>query len=62
MVLYMLEHNVPLDEVMFYDTGMEFEAIYRIRGKLLPILAARGVRYTELTPPVPFLYDILSGL
>ena len=60
MVLYMLEHNLPLDEVMFYDTGMEFEAIYRIRDKLLPILAVRGVRYTELTPPVPFLYDMLE--
>lgn len=60
MVLYILEHGLPLDEVMFYDTGMEFEAIYRIRDKLLPILAARDIRYTELSPPVPFLYDILD--
>lgn len=60
MVLYMLEHHLPLDEVMFYDTGMEFEAIYRIRDKLLPILAARGVRYTELSPPAPFLFDMLE--
>lgn len=60
MVLYILEHGLPLDEVMFYDTGMEFEAIYRIRDKLLPILASRGIRYTELSPPVPFLYDMLE--
>ena len=60
MVLYMLEHHLPLDEVMFYDTGMEFEAIYRIRDKLHPILAARGVRYTELSPPAPFLFDMLE--
>lgn len=60
MVLYILEHGLPLDEVMFYDTEMEFEAIYRIRDKLLPILASRGIRYTELSPPVPFLYDMLE--
>lgn len=60
MVLYILEHGLPLDEVMFYDTGMEFEAIYRIRDKLLPILASRGIRCTELSPPVPFLYDMLE--
>ena len=60
MVLYMLEHHLPLDEVMFYDTGMEFKAIYHIRDKLLPILAARGVRYTELSPPAPFLFDMLE--
>lgn len=60
MVLYILEHGLPLDEVMFYDTGMEFEAIYRIRDKLLPILASRGIRCTELSPPMPFLYDMLE--
>lgn len=32
MLLLILEKNMPLDEVVFYDTGMEFEAIYKIRG------------------------------
>ena len=28
MVLILLEKKYPLDEVIFYDTGMEFQAIY----------------------------------
>lgn len=28
MLLYILENKLPLDEVVFYDTGMEFQAIY----------------------------------
>ena len=38
MILKLLEEHKPLDEVVFYDTGMEFQAIYDIRDKLLPIL------------------------
>ena len=36
MVLRLIEENKPLDEVVFYDTGMEFEAIYKVRNKILP--------------------------
>lgn len=25
----LIERGMPLDEVVFYDTGMEFDAIYR---------------------------------
>ena len=58
MILLLLELNYPLDYVVFYDTGMEFEAIYRNRDKLIPILQASGVQFVELTPASPFLYDI----
>lgn len=60
MILLLLELNYPLDYVVFYDTGMEFEAIYRNRDKLIPILQARGVQFVELTPASPFLYDMLE--
>jgi 3'-phosphoadenosine 5'-phosphosulfate sulfotransferase (PAPS reductase)/FAD synthetase len=30
MLLLILEKKLPLDEVVFYDTGMEFKAIYKI--------------------------------
>lgn len=60
MVLYILENGLPLDEVIFYDTGMEFEAIYRNRNKLTAILVERGIRYTELHPENPFLYDMIE--
>ena len=38
MLLRLIEENKPLDEVVFYDTGMEFECIYKMRDKILPIL------------------------
>lgn len=53
MVLLILERGLPLDEVVFYDTGMEFKAIYDTRDKVLPILYDHGVKYTELRPPRP---------
>lgn len=31
MLLKLVENKMPLDEVVFYDTGMEFKAIYNIR-------------------------------
>lgn len=34
MVLLLLEKKYPLDEVIFYDTGMEFQAIYNNKNKL----------------------------
>ena len=60
MVLMLIEKKMPLDEVIFYDTGMEFQAIYNVRDKLLPILNANGIQYTELKPKEPFLYTMLE--
>ena len=60
MVLMLIEKKMPLDEVVFYDTGMEFQAIYNVRDKLLPILDANGIQYTELKPKKPFLYTMLE--
>lgn len=60
MVLYILENGLPLDEVLFYDTGMEFEAIYRNRDRLSKILKGQGIAFTELKPKNPFLYDMLE--
>ena len=60
MVLLLIAKNEPLDEVVFYDTGMEFDAIYHIRDKLIPILEDNGIKYVELKPDRPFLYDMLE--
>ena len=60
MILRLIEENKPLDEVVFYDTGMEFEAIYKVRDKILPLLAEKGIKYTELKPDRPFMYDMLE--
>ena len=60
MVLRLIEESKPLDEVVFYDTGMEFQAIYNVRDRLLPLLAKNGIKYTELKPERPFMYDMLE--
>lgn len=57
--LLILERGIPCDEFVFYDTGMEFEAIYRIFDKLLPVLSSKGIKLTVLHPENPFLYDML---
>ena len=51
MLLRLIETGAPLDEVVFYDTGMEFQAIYDTRDAVLPLLAKHGIAYNELTPP-----------
>lgn len=59
-ILFIMENRLPCDEVVFYDTGMEFGAIYRIFEKLQPYLAKRGIKFTVLHPQNPFLYDMLE--
>lgn len=56
MLLLILEKNKPLDEVIFYDTGMEFQAIYNIRDTVVRLLKEKGIKYTELKPKFPFEY------
>ena len=60
MLLMMIDRGEQVDEVIFYDTGMEFKAIYDTRDKVLPLLADLGIKYTELKPDRPFLYDMFD--
>ena len=60
MVLLLIEMGYQLDEVIFFNTGMEFEAIYNVRDRLIPILEEHGIKYTELEPQKPFLYNMLE--
>lgn len=60
MLLMLLEKDIQVDEVIFYDTGMEFKAIYDIRDKAKKILEEREIKYTELKPQIPFLQKMLS--
>ena len=48
MLLLLIERKWPLDEVVFYDTGMEFSAIYHIKDKIKPMLDNLGIKFTEL--------------
>lgn len=62
MLLKLIEEKEILDEVIFYDTGMEFKAIYNIRDKILPILENKNIKYTELKPKENFEYKIFEKL
>lgn len=59
MIIKLIEEKYPLGEVVFYDTGMEFECIYKVRDMILPILKENNIKYTELKPDNSFLYDML---
>lgn len=58
MVYMLIDEGLPLDEVVFYDTGMEFQAIYDTRDEVLPMLRNHGIKYTELRPARPFWWDM----
>lgn len=61
MLLKLLEKNYPLDEVVFYDTGMEFQAIYKIRDRVKELLENRGgIKFTELKPTCEFCYKMFE--
>lgn len=60
MLLILIEKKDKLDEVVFYDTEMEFKAIYDIRDKVKEILKEKNIKYTELHPKEPFLYKMLE--
>lgn len=59
MLLTLIAKGYPLNEVVFYDTGMEFEAIYHTRDQMLPRLEQLGIKYTRLEPENPFLFDMM---
>lgn len=54
MLLLIIKNKLPLDEVVFYDTGMEFNAIYNIRDKVKIWLEQLDIKYTELKPTMDF--------
>lgn len=56
LILKLLELNYPLDEVIFYDSGVEFQAIYSNKNKLKTILESKNIRFTELKPTYNFIY------
>lgn len=61
MLLLLIKKKMLLDEVVFYDTGMEFQAIYDTRDAVLPILKEHGITYTELQPSHAFKWRMLHG-
>lgn len=59
MLYLIIEKGLPLDEVIFFDTGAEFDAIYKVRDKVVKeLLEPLGIKYTELKPSKPF-FDLM---
>lgn len=53
MPIMMLERGMPVDEVVWFDTGWEFPAMVGHIGK---VEAETGVPVTRLRPDLPFNY------
>lgn len=56
MLLKLLEFEYPIDEVVFVDTGMEFQAIYDTEKKVKELLKQANIKYTKLELPKSFEY------
>lgn len=55
MLLMMLERDMPIDEIIFCDTGMEFPALYEHIEK---VERYTGRKVTRLKNPKGFLYHL----
>lgn len=60
MLLRLLEEGYPLDAAVFYNTGAEFDAIYKVRDRARKLLTESGVEFIELSPQEPFKYSMLE--
>lgn len=59
MLLLCLEKKIKFDEVVFCDTGMEFDSTYKNRDKICKLLSKSGIKFTEIKPQESFLYSML---
>ena len=62
LLLKLIELKMPLDEVVFYDTGMEFEAIYNIRDRVKKLLQENNIKYIELKPKCEMYYSMFEKI
>ena len=60
MLLMLLQKNMQVDEVVFFDTGVEFGAIYDTRARVKRLLRDKNIKFTELEANENFLYKMLE--
>jgi hypothetical protein len=60
MILLLIEKKSPPNEVVFFNNGVEFQAIYHVRDLLVPYFESQGIKYTELHPEKPFFWNMLE--
>lgn len=49
-----------IDEVVYYNNGMDFKAITNVMNKIKTLCEENGVKYTELKPKNDFLYQMFE--
>ena len=55
-----IKRGLRLDEVMMYDTGMEFQAIYDEWAALVKVLDKNGIKHTALKPAYDFCWQMFE--
>lgn len=60
MLLMLIARKWPIDEVVFFDTGMDFDAVYDVRDQTLQLLRDYGIKYTELRPKDPMWWSMFA--
>ena len=60
MLLHMMELRMPIDEVLYCDTYMEFPAMIRHVEKIKKIVEKEGIKFVTLKNPMPFKYFLLE--
>lgn len=59
MVLKLIELKWPLDYCIFYDGGVEFDAVYKTINKVKHIIEDYGAKLIVLKPDTDFFYNML---
>lgn len=60
LLLELIRRECPLDEVVFFDTGWEFPAMYEHIEKVKKMIGVHGIRFTTLHPDKSFDYWMLD--
>ena len=60
MLLRMIEEKMPIDEVIFCDSGMEFPAVYDHIERIRIILIDNQIKFTVLEPEHSFEWYLLD--
>lgn len=61
MLLHMIELGMPIDEVLNFDTGMEFPAMYEHIEKVRKVVEAHNIKFTVLKADKNFEYYLLEA-
>ena len=56
MLLKLLELEYPLDEVVYFDIGVEFDSIRNNAEKMKKVLSNKEIEFTILKPKEPFIW------